>query len=75
MGFNDNDANDANRAERDSHRKYLLPGVNIKDYNVLINGRNFYDQNISDDFKKYEKLRKSMTGSLLDYVTTKRIIN
>ena len=58
-----------------SHRKYFLPRINIRDYNVLIDGRNFHDQNISDDFKKYEELRKVMTGrgenyttwSLLDY--------
>ena len=53
----------------------FLPRVDIKDYNILIDGRNFYDQNISDDFKKYKELRKVMTGrgeyyttgSLLDY--------
>ena len=44
-------------------------------YQELILERNFYDQNISDDFKKYEELRKVMAGrgeyftigSLLDY--------
>ena len=74
MGFNDNgdDNNrnaDTNRAERNNHRKYLLPRVDIKDYNVLIDGRNFCDQNISDDFKKYEELRKVMTGKGEDYTT------
>ena len=66
MGFNNNIVNpDAdpivdqpNTVKRDGHRKYFLPNVVIKDYNVLIDGRNFYDQNISDDFKKYEELRK-----------------
>ena len=57
------------RVQRDSHRKYFLPRVDIKDYNVLIVGRNFYDQNISDDFKKYEELRKVMTGRGEDYTT------
>ena len=64
MGFNDNvekpvgnnpPADNPNRVKRDSHRKYFLPRVDIKDYNVLVNGRNFYDQNISEDFKKYEE--------------------
>ena len=76
-GFNDNDnlepgdANDAdaNRVKRDSHQKYFLPRVDIKDYNVLIDGRNFYDKNISDDFKKYEELRKAMTGRCEDFTT------
>ena len=37
---------------RTSHRLYFLPLLNINDYNVLIDGRNFYDQNISNNFKK-----------------------
>ena len=64
-----------NRVERDSHRRHFLPRLDIKDYDILIDGRNFYHQNISDEFKKYEELRKVMTGrgenyttaSLLDY--------
>ena len=45
--------------------------MDIKDYNVLVDGRNFYDQNISEDFKKYrkEELRKVMTGMGEDYTT------
>ena len=76
-GFNDNDANDGNepqnnnttayKVKRNSFTKYFLPRVDIKDYNVLIDGRNFNDQNISDDFKKYEELRKVMTGRGEDY--------
>ena len=47
--------------------KFFLPRVDIKDYNVLIDGRNFFDQNISNDFKKYKELRKVMTGRGEDY--------
>ena len=54
---------------RSSHRQYFLPSLNINDYNVLIDGRNFYDQNISNNFKKYEELRKVMTGRGEDYTT------
>ena len=43
LGFNDIN-NAANRVQRNSHRKYFLPRVNITNYNVLIDGRNFYDQ-------------------------------
>ena len=80
-GFNDNvgnidpanpnqpSADDINRVKRNSHRKYFLPRVDIKDYNVLIDGRNFYDQNISDDFEKYKELRIIMTGRGGDYTT------
>ena len=54
---------------RNNHRRYFLPRTNIRDYNILIDGRNFYDQNISDHFKKYEELRKIMTGRGEDYTT------
>ena len=67
-GFNNIDGN-ANQIIRNNHRKYFLPRVDIKDYNVLIGGRNFYDQNISGDFKKYEELRNMMTGRGEDYTT------
>ena len=42
-----------NRVYRNGYTKYFLPRADIKDCNILIDGRNFYDQNISDDFKKY----------------------
>ena len=74
LTFNDVN-NDANRVQRDSHRKYFLPRVNISNYNVLIAGRNFYDQPINDQIKKYDEIRKIATrkgddytsGCLLDY--------
>ena len=40
--------NTANIIERNSHSKYFLLRVNITNYNVLIDGRNFYDQPIND---------------------------
>ena len=80
MGFNDNDplrdnANaephinntNRNRVERNGYKKYFLPRVDIKNYNILNDGRNFYDQNIYDDIKKYEELRKAMTGKGENY--------
>ena len=61
--------NAANRIERDSPRKYFLPRVNITDYNVLIDGRNFYDQPINDQIKKYDEIRKIATEKGDDYTT------
>ena len=43
--------NTNNRVLRNSHTKFFLPRVNITNYNVLINGRNFYDQPINDFLK------------------------
>ena len=49
--------------------KYFLPGGEIKNYNVLINGRNFYDQPINDLIKQYDEVRKVSTGHGDDYTT------
>ena len=68
LTFNDVN-NDANRVQRDSHRKYLLPRVDITNYNVLIYGRNVYDQPINDQIKNYDEIRKIGTGEGDDYTT------
>ena len=33
-----------NDAQRTSKRRYYIPNVEIKDYNVMIDGKNFFDQ-------------------------------
>ena len=50
-------------------KKYFLPRVNITKYNVLIDGRNFYDQPISDQIRKYDEVRKITIGKGDDYTT------
>ena len=45
-----------------SHRKYFLPRVEIKNYNIEIDGSNFYDQPINDLTKEYDEVRKISTG-------------
>ena len=57
------------KVERDSHRKYFLPRVDITNYNVLIDGRNFYDQPIHDQIKKYDEITKNATGKGDNYAT------
>ena len=60
---------------RNGQRKYYLPRINLNRYNVIIDGRNFYDNPIESDIEKYRELKKVMigkgedytTGSLLDY--------
>ena len=39
------------------NKKYLLPRGKIKNYNVLIDGRNFYDQPINDVIKQYDEMK------------------
>ena len=66
---------DDNQATRNGQRKYYLPRVDLKKYNVIIDGRNFYDNPIERDVETYRELKKVMigkgedytTGSLLDY--------
>ena len=43
--------------------------VIIKNYNVIINGKNVYDQEIDSDIKRYEEIRKLTTGQGEDYTT------
>ena len=64
-----NTENGANKVERYSHRKYFLPRVNITNCNVVIDGRNFYDQPINDQVKKHDEIRKIVTGKGDDYTT------
>ena len=40
--------NTRNSVSKNSNRKYFLPRVNIANYSVLVDGRNFYDQPIND---------------------------
>ena len=34
----------------------------IKNYNIIIKGKHFYDQPIDSDIKRHEKIRKLTTG-------------
>ena len=58
-----------NEAGIKDYRKYFLPRGEIKNYNVLIDGRNFYDQPINDLIKQYDEVRKFSTGQGDDYTT------
>ena len=53
--------------KRESHRKYFLQRVNITNYTVLFDGRNFYGQPINNQIKKYDEIRKITTGQGDDY--------
>ena len=52
-----------------NNKKYFLPIGNIKNYKVLIDGRNFYDQPINDIIEQYDKVRKVSAGYGDDYTT------
>ena len=56
-------------AQRTTHDSYYLPAVEIKDYNIIINGENFFDQPIKNNKITYENIRKIATGQGDDYTT------
>ena len=35
-----------NDAQRINNKRYYIPNVKIKDYNVMIDGKNFFDQTV-----------------------------
>ena len=61
--------NKGDNTKRFNARKYCLPTRIIDNYNVIINGKNFYDQVIDSDIKQYEKIRKLTTGQGEVYTT------
>ena len=50
-------------------RIYSLPKSIIKNYNVTNNEKNFYDQVIDSDIKRYEEIKKLTTDQGEDYTT------
>ena len=64
-----------NRTGRTVHKRYYIPKIEMKDYDVIIDGRNFFYQPIKNDLKIYDNIRKIATGQgddcttgcLLDY--------
>ena len=49
----------------DSYRKYFLPRVTIDNYNIEIDGRNFYDQPNNDSIKQYDEIRKYLRDKVM----------
>ena len=54
---------------RNGQRKYYLPRIDLKIYNIIIDGRTFYDNPIESDIEKYRELKKVMIGKGEDYTT------
>ena len=54
---------------RNRQRKYYLPRIDLNKYNVIIDGRNFYDNPIENNIEKHRELKKVMIGKGEDYTT------
>ena len=58
--------NDGNRT---SNKRYYIPNVEIKDYNVMINWKNFFDQPVKNIKVTYGNIGKIAIGQGDDYTT------
>ena len=54
-------------AQRKVHSGYYLPSVEIKNYDVMINGEKFFDQPIKDNKVTYKNITKIAIGKEDDY--------
>ena len=72
LSFERINENGVEKYYRDSFLHYYLPNIKIKDFNVLIDGKSFFDlpvKNEEEDYEKIIKMSKSndcTTGNLLD---------
>ena len=57
------------KEQRTSHSGYYLPNVELKEYNIMINGENFFDQPVKNNKVTYENIRKIATAQGDDYTT------
>ena len=63
---------------QDSFSHYYVPKVEIKDFNVLIDGKSFFELAVKNDEKAYEKIIEMSnnndytTGNLLGFVYFKK---
>ena len=55
--------------QKTSHSGYYLPNVEIKSYDVMINGENLFHQSIKNNKVTYENIRKIATGQGDEYTT------
>ena len=56
-----------NDDQKISNKRYYIPDVELKDYNVMIDGKNFFDQPIKNYKVKCKNNRKIATGQGDDY--------
>ena len=64
-----------NADSRYSFSNYYVPKVQIKDFNVLIDGKSFFDLPVKNEEEAYEKIIDNndyTTGNLLDYAYYKK---
>ena len=56
-----------NEVKRTSYKQYYLPVVQIKNYNVVIDGWNLFDQPVTNNLITYDNIQKIPIGQGDDY--------
>ena len=70
--------NNTRKDYSDSFSHYYVPNVRIKDFNVLIDGKSFFDLPVKNEEEAYEKIidmsnnNDYTTGNLLDFAYFKK---
>ena len=71
--------NNTAKDHRDSFSRYYVPNARIKGFNVLIDGKNFFDLPVKNEEEAYEKVMDMSnnndytTGNLLDFAYSKKV--
>ena len=55
--------------QRTSYKRYYISNVEIKDYNVMIDGKSLFDQPINNMIKTFENIRNITIGQGDNYRT------
>ena len=58
-----------NKDDREVRTGYYLPKVKIKDYNVMVDGKNFSNQPVKSNMRIFNDVRKTSIGQGDDYTT------
>ena len=71
MSFERIEENNVKKDHRDSFSHYYVPNIEIKNFNVLIDGKSFFDLPVKNK-EAYEKIEMSgnndyTSGNLLDF--------
>ena len=73
LSFEGIEKNNVKKDHRDSFSRYYVPKVKIKNFNVLIDGKSFFDLPLKNREKAYEKIMSmsrnndGTNGNLLDF--------
>ena len=73
LSFERTEEDNIKKDYRDYFSNYYVPNIQVKDINVLIDGKSFFDLPIKNEKETYEKIidmsnnNNYMTGNLLDF--------